>query len=667
MTFGRIRESRRCVVPQSRGLGHRRQILRWSACQARIQCRAWLAILFLGLLSSTVLAQRTIGTIFPERQTTAIRFPEQLPRYTLPMALSPSTVSRPLEDLTPEKMPLDAAIRTSMRNLDVIRVLSGVSASHSGRTIYDVALQHTAIDQAQARFDPILSVNNHWSLTENPTGVFDPLIPGNSLIVGAHTRSFQHSTQLSKENLLGGDFVLAVDAIPSHTSPGAFALDPLASTSTSIGYTQPLLRGAGYEVNIAPIVIAGINTERSYFQFKDAMQEHVRGIIDAYWSLVAARTELWARRQQRDQLAETVRRVEARVRQNIDNRADLSQAQLALANIKATLVVAESNVLLREAALRNLIGVSPSDGTVYYPTTPPVNERFLPDWDEMLRLAEERRPDLMELKLILEADQQQALIQKNSARPTLDAVAQYRWNGLDGQTPGGWRRSSRPGEFTDWTLGVNFSVPLGLRQSRAAVRQQEILIARDQINLKQGLHNTTHTLALNVRQLDQQYEQYLAFREARQAARVNLDSQILRWRTGQAILINVLQAITDWGNTVSSEAAALTQYNTQLANLERQTGTILESHGIYFLEESRYSIGPHPHFGEPRGYPHANRPTENSDQYEDSGTESEKSFDLTAPPNIRDGQPSMPLDDIRIPTLEEFLQDAERQNAPPTP
>ena len=618
----------------------------------------WRAIFLCLLISGQhAFAQQSVGTIFPERRSMQVRQPHHLPRYQMPTALAPSTVSRPMADLEPQLLALDGSIRTSMRNLDVIRVLSGVTASHSGRSIYDIALTNTQIDQQQARFDPLISVNNSWNLLENPQAVFDPLPPFNPLITGAQTRNFNTSTRLSKTDLTGGNFVFGVDATPSYTHPGSFALNPLTRSSTFVSYTQPLLKGGGIEFNLAPIVIAEISTERSYFQFKDAMQEHVRGVIEAYWSLVATRTDLWARKQQAEQLQETVRRVEARVRKAIDNRADLAQSQLALANIKASVVTAQGNVLLREAALRNIIGVSPSDGTLYIPTTPPINDRFIPDWDQMLQLAEERRPDLIELKLILEADTQQLLIAKNSSRPQLDAVALYRWNGLNGITPTSSRLSTSPGQYTDWTLGVNFSVPLGLRQARATVRQQELVIARDQINLKQGFHATTHILVATVRTLDQQYEQYLALREARQAARVNLDAQLLRWQTQQAILINVLQAISDWGNTVSAEASALTQYNTQLATLERQTGTILETHGIYFVQESQQAIGPHGRFADTRCYPWHTRPTENSDLYDDSTEPSENSFDLTAPPNINSPPKDVPYDTIQLPTLEDIMRE----------
>ena len=607
--------------------------------------------------SEFAFAQRRLGTIFPERRTVEVREPHQLPRYQMPTAAAPSTVSRPIADLEPQLLALNGSIRTSMRNLDVVRVLSGVTASNSGRSIYDIALTHTQIDQQQARFDPLLSVDNNWNVLEKPQAIFDPLPPNNPLITGAQTRNFNTSTRLSKTDLTGGNFVFGVDATPAYTHPGSFALNPLTRSSTFVSYTQPLLKGGGVEFNLAPIVIAEISTERSYFQFKDAMQEHVRGVIEAYWSLVAARTDLWARKQQAEQLAENVRRVEARNRHGFDNRAELAQAQLALANIKASVVTAQGNVLLREAALRNMIGVSPSDGTLYIPTTPPINERFIPDWDQMLQLAEERRPDLIELKLILEADTQQLLIAKNSSRPQLDAVALYRWNGLSGNTPTGSRLSTSPGQYTDWTLGVNFSVPLGLRQARATVRQQELVIARDQINLKQGFHAATHILAATVRTLDQQYEQYLAFREARQAARVNLDAQILYWKKGLTIQINVLQAISDWGNTVSAEASALTQYNTQLATLERQTGTILETHGIFFVQESQQSIGPHGRFCNTRCYPRDTRPTENSDLYDDSTEPAENSFDLTPPTSISSPLKDVPFDQIELRTLEEIMQD----------
>src|SRR5262249_46813646 len=209
---------------------------------------------------------------------------------------------------------------------------------------------------------------------------------------------------------------------------------------------------------------------------------------------------------------------------------------------------------------------------------------YKPEWDSLLQFAERHRPDLIELKLVLEADDQRRIQAVNTALPRLDANALYRWNGLSGRLPPfGERLSTDPGQFTDWSVGVTFSVPLGLREGRARIREQDLIILRDRANLDQGLHAASHDLAGTVRGLDSSFEQCLAYRETRAAALTNLLVQIEEQKTGRGIYLSVLQALTDWGNAITSEARTLIGYNILLANLERQTGTILETHGLVII------------------------------------------------------------------------------------
>ncbi len=581
--------------------------------------------------------QHLVPTYFPEQRNIQVRDPSQLPRYDLPDSPPPPSVVNRSQDLEPIYLTLDDAIRTCLANDRVVRVLAGNTAVASGSTIYDAALTNTSIDTANSRFDPTVTVSQSFNRSENPVAVPDPLDPANqSIITGTRNQNYNLGVEVAKQNAYGGIAALNVGANPNTISPGGLPLNPSSRSSASLSYTQPLLQGGRLAPNLAPIMLARIDTERSYFQLKDSLQEQVRGVIEGYWNLVFARTDVWARRRQVDQLREGVRRLRARVGVTFDNRADLAQVELALANARANLVSSEANVLQREAALRNLLGIPPSDNTVYVPVTPPVSDQFVADWRSIVQIAQERRPDLIELKLVLEADNQLLAQANNNALPRLDAVALYRWNGLEGEMPNGTTLTSGAGQFTDWTLGVNFSVPIGLRAGRAGLRRVELLLARDRANLDQGMHATVHNLATNVRSLDQAYESYSAFRAAREAARVNLDSQILRYQTGQGILLNVLQAIADWGNTISGEANALAQYNIQLATLERQTGTILETHGVYLYEERYGSIGPLGRFAEPVCYPLSNPPTPNDERYGTSDNPAEDSFNLTPPREFGD-------------------------------
>jgi hypothetical protein len=201
-------------------------------------------------------------------------------------------------------------------------------------------------------------------------------------------------------------------------------------------------------------------------------------------------------------------------------------------------------------------------------------------------------------------------------------------------------------------LGVNFSVPLGLRQGRAQLRQRELILARDRANLDQGLFAASHSLATTVRALDRAFEQYIAFKEAREFARINLDLQLAQFRNNLVNYLNVLVAITNWGDAITSEANSAAAYNTLLAVLEQETGTILESHGVRFYEERYGSIGPLGRLADPVCYPQSTPPSLNYDRYPAGNSPAENVFDLQDPTRFRLGTPRERPPDETLPPPE---------------
>jgi outer membrane protein TolC len=588
-----------------------------------------LVVLFAGCVPDSPLW----SLVIQEQRHIETRDLANLPRVPLPAKPPPATRSPPPPDVAPREQSLDEAIRIALANSAVVRVLAGVTAVASGQTIYDPAISNTTIDEARAVFDPTLGFNNAWNRTETPQAVLSPLDPTGVQLIGPRLDTYNLDLGMAKKTVLGGTARLDFADAATRSAPNFSALNPQDRSAVTMSYTQPLLKGAGVAPNVAPIVIARLNTERSYFQLKDAVQELVRGVIEAYWAVVFARTDVWARKQQVEQGQVAFDLAEARLKAGFGSVAQVAQTRSALANFRANLVSSQANLLQREGALRNILGLPPTVPERLTLTSPPTPVRVEPRWDELIKLAEARRPDLIELKLIIEADEQSLIIANNQAQPQLDTTMLYRWNGLEGETPSGARIGSTPGQFTDWTLGVNFSVPLGLRQSRAQLRRAELILLRDKANLQQGLHAAVHLLAQNYRNLSQFYEQYLAFKEVRAAARTNLEYQLAEVRAGRGIYLNVLQAISDWGNAISFEAQALAQYNTELASLERQTGTILETHGVRFMEERYGSIGPLGRLASPRPYPKSLVPGPNAPRYPTSAEPAERALERESPVN----------------------------------
>ncbi len=575
------------------------------------------------------------NVILPEQHSLDLHDADHLPPALIPANPPPRTVSAPSTAITEWQLSLDDAIKIALENSQVVRVLTGTAATSSGRTIYDAAIVNTTIDQDRARFDPMLSENSIFSRTNTPTAVFDPFDPNRALFSSIPTDSYQSVFGLTKTNVLGGQWSVNWTENPMRfASPVRFPLNPQNPDSVALSYTQPLLQGAGFAVNTAPIVIDRLNTEVSFFQYKDSVEELVRGVIQVYWALVQARVDVPVRKEQVKLFEGRYEREQALLKSGLGSDAGtVAQNLVALNQFRASLIAAKAAVLTQEGALRNLLRLPPEDGRQIIPVSPPASQRLEPEWDALVRLAEQRRPDIVELKLIEQADRVRLVQAEDKTLPQLNASANYQWNGLSGVMPNGERLATAPGQFTDWTIGVNFAVPLGLRQGRAQVRGAKLMIARDQANVDQQIHQAIHELASSVRDLDSTYDQYVAFKEMRVAAVSNLTRQYFNYRlgVGHAIFLDFLQAVNDWGTAVSSEAQQLLNYNVTLANLERETGTILETHGLVFNEERFRAAGPLFPLGHDRLYPSAVSPAGKSERYPSQGEPAENAFDLKDP------------------------------------
>ena len=217
-----------------------------------------------------------------EQYRVRFRDPAGLPHAAVPYTEPPPTVDRPLPEADAVPMSLDEAIRIALANSEVVRFLTGTFAVSSGRTIYDPAIANTLIDQQRAAFDPFIDARNTWSQTESPTAIIDPLDPLRTRINGIQTQNHNFALDASQTNLSGGTARLRFSNDASQFSPGLFLLNPQNRYATDVSYTQPLLRGFGVLANRVPIVLARIDTERSYFQLNDSVQELIRGVVEAY-------------------------------------------------------------------------------------------------------------------------------------------------------------------------------------------------------------------------------------------------------------------------------------------------------------------------------------------------------------------------------------------------
>lgn len=152
--------------------------------------RCCFAVLLFAVVSAASRADEPCRPILPEQRCLDIRRPGELCQVPVPVTPRPATVTDPQFDYPESYLTLNDTINITLTNSAVVRVLGGVTASTSGRTIYDAAITNTTIDGQRAAFDPNLRLNNVWNQTENAAAVFDPLDPTNAIIEGVQNEGY---------------------------------------------------------------------------------------------------------------------------------------------------------------------------------------------------------------------------------------------------------------------------------------------------------------------------------------------------------------------------------------------------------------------------------------------------------------------------------------------
>jgi hypothetical protein len=133
------------------------------------QTAAVLIAIALLLASARLAPAENLPCLLPPGQSTIdVRDPSRLPRLPIPDIPPPATAFRPESELPDRYLSLDEAIRIALANSQVVRVLAGVTAVSSGRTLYDAAIVNNQVDEQQSRFDPTLQIDHGWNRRETP-------------------------------------------------------------------------------------------------------------------------------------------------------------------------------------------------------------------------------------------------------------------------------------------------------------------------------------------------------------------------------------------------------------------------------------------------------------------------------------------------------------------
>jgi outer membrane protein TolC len=390
---------------------------------------------------------------------------------------------------------------------------------------------------------------------------------------------------------------------------------PAINTELHFLVRQDLLRGFGKSAAEYEIAIGRNNLDISGQEFRRKATDIIVQIQERFWELKAALKVVEVREKAFEYAHTVLEQNRARFEVGTAARLEVVQAEAELASRKEELVRAQFTYRRVQDQLVRLI-TDFEDPRDFAGEIIPVVEGSQPnplnkDFDELLAIASEMRPELQQADLQQENLEVRYQQSRDRLRPNLDLVAGYQQVGLGGirilrdyeqglfpapitgVIPGGLGDSLRQlfgADFRGFVVGLDLQLPLSNSESKAQNAKAQIELRRARLE-KQA---TRQAIALEIRDAMTQVEMNEARLEASKvavtAAEERLRGEEARFEVGLGTTRELIEAQRDLLQTVSVQVRAEMDLRKSHAQLDKAIGHTFERHNIVLLDAMETNV-----------------------------------------------------------------------------
>jgi len=477
------------------------------------------------------------------------------------------------------ELTLAEAIRLALLNSLDVRVVS-----------FQPAISREDMVQAAAAFDYVAFGSFQHVIQDEAT--VSALVSGESHVTEAELG-------VRKTTVTGAELSAAWELVRTSDANQFIALNRRHESVFTLSVTQPLLRNAWPDYNLAALRVARLGYRTSISEFRQQVEAVVSQVQGLYWALVRARRDCAI---QEELLAKTIEtRDRVRKRRKIDaTRVEVKQAEAAVQTRRARLLRARKAIGDAQDELARVLADERLGLLRRYalvPTTAPVATRVRVDAGDQLLDALRFSPVMEQARLAIRTADINVRLAENETLPVLNFTAAVAYQGLRGNGEDAVAQMAGH-DHISYVLGGTFEYPIGNRAARSALRQRKF----ERLQAIASMQNAADQLAVDVneavREIETAFAEVEANRAAVAAAKAELealeDTEKIRGRLSPEFLQVKLGAQELLAAVAGEEVRALVDYNRALARLAEVTGTILHQQNIKLAVEAATEAPPRP-------------------------------------------------------------------------
>jgi HAE1 family hydrophobic/amphiphilic exporter-1 len=446
-------------------------------------------------------------------------------------------------------------------------------------------IQDYSLQAARAAFNPVLGSNFNQNRGTRVS------VNGTDGVPRVISQSQTYSTSLT-QNLakFGANYSVQFSSRRS-TDNTLSNTRPLTYTgSTQFSYSQPLL--ANFKIDNTRNNIRTQQVQRQIvdIQLLTRIENTKADVRVAYWALRQAIEQVEIQKRALDLSQRLLQDNRTKVEIGTLAPIDLVQNEATVANNEQALLGARVRWQTAELTLKRLL-VTGTEDPLYAQTInpieqPPALEQVQVDIPGAIKTALQERTDIAQTKKSLESNGFTLELRKNATMPSLNLSSTYTLAGTGG--PEYARNGVFRGDLINdsgyldvlrgigqidqptWTVGLNFSYPLGMVAQRAALAQAQIQYQQALANLKaQELSVSTDVTSAGLA-VQNTYQQLLAARKSREAAERNAGAEQTRYDNGMSNNYNIATAQNDLTSRRVLELNAIIAYVNAIADYEKK-------------------------------------------------------------------------------------------------
>ena len=407
----------------------------------------------------------------------------------------------------------------------------------------------------------------------------------------------------------GGSLAVQWNSSRSDNNQAFSLFTPQYNASTTINFTQPLLRNRRIDQNRTQIKLVNLDLQTSDSQFKQKVTDTISTIQSQYWDLVAAIGDYEIKRNSVRLAQITLRDNKRKVEIGTLAPIGVTEAQATMAQREVDLISSEERILSVENGLRNLISNDRNAEIwrkVIVPTETPDFREYKVDLDTAIDTALKNRPELEQIDFSLRQSDISQQMTQNSRKWQFDLQASFGSTGVAGpqsfrgdvpsippELVGGLPNAYKTvftGGFTNWSIGFQVQVPLRSRNLDSQLAQQ--MIQKRQTLMRRK--NTEQTIQVEVRNAVQKLEttrrQVQTAGVSRQLAKEQLDGEEKRFQAGLSENFRVLDRQNALAQAEYTELQALMNYKKSIITLQKAMYTLLESNEFDIAKGSSNNV-----------------------------------------------------------------------------